>query len=106
MGSFVDATFCVLDQCSKGLLDCYHDDKCSSAVKCLPNMVGECAEVTLETYLQQGLFQKATKALAKGTELCGRAAVEMLRDPNVADAVRCAAQCTHEPKTFSPTVVV
>jgi hypothetical protein len=104
--NFVDAAFCVLDQCSAGLLDCYHDEKCSSAVKCLPETAVECAMPTLEHYLQEELFQKASKALAHGAEFCGRAAVEMLRDQNVADAVRCASQCTHAPAESKAFVVV
>jgi len=104
--NFVDTAFCILDRCSTGLLECYHDDKCSSAVKCLPETAVECAMPTLEHYLQQELFQKASKALAHGAELCGRAAVEMLRDQNVADAVRCAAQCTRAPADSEATVVV
>merc|ERR1712232_173375 len=94
---FVQAAFCALDTCSETLLDCYRDDECKSAVKCFPEAVADCALPTLENYTSQALLRKATKALAIGLEKCGRAAVEMLRDPNVADAVRCAAQCTRHP---------
>jgi hypothetical protein len=32
-----------------------------------------------------------------GLESCGRGAIEMLRDQNIAEAVQCASQCTRKP---------
>lgn len=96
---FVQATFCVLDTCSQGVLECYHDATCRSAVTCIPSTAAQCSMPTLEAYMSHPLLQKATKAVAAGLETCGRAAVEMLRDDNVAEAVRCAAQCTRTPNS-------
>lgn len=104
-GDFVGATFCVLDRCSEGLLDCYRDDTCRDALKCLPSTVGQCAVPQLEAYVQQELFRNSTKCLGRGLESCGRAAVEMLRDQDIAVAVRCAAQCTRPPPQSRAIVV-
>eukprot|EP00927_Polykrikos_kofoidii_P020287 TRINITY_DN1958_c0_g1_i5.p1 TRINITY_DN1958_c0_g1~~TRINITY_DN1958_c0_g1_i5.p1 ORF type:complete len:437 (-),score=67.67 TRINITY_DN1958_c0_g1_i5:402-1712(-) len=98
---FVDAGLCIFDQCSQSLVDCAHDDKCATAVKCFPDMIGDCAIPTMENYLQEPLFRDAVKAFSKGAEMCGKAAVEMLRDEQVADAVRCAASCTRKPGIMS-----
>jgi len=94
---FVDAGLCIFERCSHSLVDCAHDNKCANAVKCFPNMIGECATPTLENYLEEPLFRDAVKALSKGAEVCGKAAIEMLRDEQVADAVRCAGSCTRKP---------
>eukprot|EP00927_Polykrikos_kofoidii_P031003 TRINITY_DN26666_c0_g1_i1.p1 TRINITY_DN26666_c0_g1~~TRINITY_DN26666_c0_g1_i1.p1 ORF type:complete len:439 (+),score=53.56 TRINITY_DN26666_c0_g1_i1:88-1404(+) len=104
---FVDAGLCVLNECSQGLADCAHDEKCSSAVKCFPNMIGDCLVPEMETYQQEPLFRDAIRAFAKGAEFCGQAAIEMLRDEDVADALRCAASCTRKPGiTFNVSVSV
>eukprot|EP00927_Polykrikos_kofoidii_P074970 TRINITY_DN7102_c0_g1_i4.p1 TRINITY_DN7102_c0_g1~~TRINITY_DN7102_c0_g1_i4.p1 ORF type:complete len:438 (-),score=53.79 TRINITY_DN7102_c0_g1_i4:117-1430(-) len=104
---FVDAGLCVLNECSQILLDCARDDMCASAAKCFPTMIGECVMPTLETYHQEKVFRDAVKAFAKGLEFCGQAAVEMLRDEHVADAIRCAAGCTRKPGiTFNVSVSV
>merc|ERR1712113_507853 len=104
---FMQAAFCVLDTCSQDVLDCYHDEKCRNAAKCLPAAASQCSMATLESYVSQPLFRSAVKAVASGLKVCGRAAVEMLRDQNVADGIRCAAQCTRTPNaTSSMTLVV
>lgn len=105
-GDFVDATFCVLDSCSQQVLDCYHDSTCREAVKCLPNTVAECAMPTLDAYAHEQLFQKSVKCLGRGLESCGRAAVELLCNQDVAAAVRCGAQCTRTPQMQSSSLVV
>jgi hypothetical protein len=96
-GSFVDAGFCVLDSCSDKVLSCYHDPTCYKAVKCLPNTLEQCAVPVAEAYVTDKLFQNSVKCLGRGLESCGRAAVEMLRNNDVAEAVQCAAQCTRTP---------
>merc|ERR1719265_1868022 len=35
---FVDGIFCLLDQCSQDLLECWKDDECKAAVKCMPEV--------------------------------------------------------------------
>jgi len=104
-GDFVEASFCVLDTCSQKVLDCWHDTTCREAVKCLPNTVAECAMPTLDAYAHDQLFQKSVKCLGRGLESCGRAAVELLRNQDIADAVRCSAQCTRTPQLQSAIVV-
>jgi len=94
---FVDATFCVLDTCSQAVLDCNQDDTCREAVKCVPKTVGQCALPQTQAYLQNELLNKATKCAGRGLELCGAAAVEMLRNDDIAAAVTCASQCTIPP---------
>merc|ERR1712187_1211 len=103
---FVHASFCVLDTCSQQVLDCYHDNTCREAVKCLPDTVMECAMPSLDAYVHQELFQKSVKCLGRGLESCGRAAVEMLRNQDVADAVRCASQCTRTPSQIASLLLV
>lgn len=104
-GNFVDATFCVLDTCSQSVLDCYHDNTCREAVKCLPNTVGQCAMPTLDAYAHDQLFQNSMKCIGRGLESCGRGAVEMMRDQDIAEAVRCASQCTRTPESTSNVIV-
>jgi len=103
---FVAASFCVLDNCSQGLLDCHNDDACRSALKCLSATAMQCSMPTLEAYTSDPLFQKAAKSLAFGLEACGRSAVEMLRDQNIAEGIRCAAQCTRTPNATSSEMIV
>lgn len=98
---FVDATFCVMDKCGEAVLDCNKDDVCREAVKCVPNTVGQCVLPQLESYIQQELFNNATKCMGRGLELCGAATVEMLRNDDVAAAVTCNAQCTIKPQVVS-----
>jgi len=105
-GNFVDAAFCVLDSCSQQVLDCYHDATCREAVKCLPGTIGQCAMPSLDAYVHDKLFQSSTKCIGRGLESCGRAAVEMLRNQDVADAVRCASQCTRTPTTKSSSTLI
>jgi hypothetical protein len=93
-----------MDNCSQGLLDCYHDDSCRDAVKCMPETVGQCVIPQLDAYLHSELFKNSTKCLGLGLEMCGRGAIEMLRDQNIAAAVQCASQCTREP--FSSTTLM
>merc|ERR1712137_832318 len=103
---FMQAAFCVLDKCSQGILDCYHDPVCKAGVQCLPNTVGQCMMPQLDAYLQQELFRNSTKCVGKGLEVCGRGAIEMLRDENIAEAVQCASQCTRtQPLTGNVFVV-
>jgi len=94
---FVDATFCVLESCGQSILDCNNDKTCREAVKCVPKTLGECAFPQLESFIQNELFKNATKCAGRGLELCGAAAVEMLRNQDIAEAVNCAAQCTIPP---------
>jgi hypothetical protein len=106
---FTEAAFCVLDNCAQGLLDCSHDETCKNAVKCLPDTVGQCVMPQLDAYLHQELFNNSTKCLGRGLEMCGRGAIEMLRDQNIAEAVQCASQCTRTAplsKSSSTTLVV
>jgi len=105
---FTQAAFCVLDSCSQGLLDCYNDMTCRDAVKCLPDTVGQCVMPQLDAYVHQELFKNSTKCLGLGLESCGRGAIEMLRDQNIAEAVQCASQCTRKPplSTTRTTLVV
>merc|ERR1712048_150492 len=69
--NFVEATFCV---------------------------VSKCVMPQLEAYIDQELVSNATKCIGRGLEYCGAAAVEMLRNDDVAEAVKCNAQCTITPK--------
>lgn len=104
---FTQAAFCVLDNCSQGLLDCYNDATCRDAVKCLPDTAGQCVIPQLDAYLHQELFKNSTKCVALGLESCGRGAIEMLRDQNIAEAVQCASQCTRKPpSSTTPTIQV
>merc|ERR1719326_2366894 len=96
--NFVDASFCVLDTCGEGVLQCYHDSTCREAVKCLPNTMGQCAMPSLDAYAHQQLFQNSVKCLGRGLESCGRAAVEMLRNQDIAEAIRCTSRCTRTPR--------
>eukprot|EP00929_Paragymnodinium_shiwhaense_P004905 TRINITY_DN10617_c0_g1_i1.p1 TRINITY_DN10617_c0_g1~~TRINITY_DN10617_c0_g1_i1.p1 ORF type:complete len:177 (+),score=35.83 TRINITY_DN10617_c0_g1_i1:677-1207(+) len=96
----VQGFFCVMDTCSSAVLDCYHDETCRGAAKCMPEAVGECAMPQLDAYLHQELFRNATKCVGLGLEYCGRAAVEMVRDQDIAEAVQCASQCTRTPGTL------
>lgn len=105
-GDFVEASFCVLDSCSQQVLDCYHDSTCREAVKCLPNTIAQCAMPTLDAYAHEELFQKSVKCLGHGLESCGRAAVELLRNQDIVDAVRCGAQCTRTPQLTSSSLIV
>lgn len=98
----VEEAFCLLDACGQEFLDCYHDQGCSKALKCMPRAVGTCAVTTLDANVHQPLFKKAAKCLGEGAKYCGRAAVEMLRDQTAAAAVRCAAQCTRPPQLTLP----
>jgi len=79
------------------LLDCWRDPKCKAAVQCLPEIASDCSIDTLDAYLHQDLFKNSVKCLGRGLEICGRAAVGMVQDSNIASAVRCSAQCTRPP---------
>jgi len=103
---FIEASFCVLDSCSQQVLACYHDNACREAVKCLPDTIMQCAMPSLDAYVHEEHFQKSVQCLGRGLESCGRAAVEMLRNQDVADAVRCASQCTRTPAQSTAAVVV
>jgi len=103
---FVQAAFCVLDKCSQGILDCYHDPVCKAGVQCLPNTVGQCIMPQLDAYVHQELFRNSTKCVGKGLEVCGRGAIEMLRDQNIAEAVQCASQCTRTQSLAGNVLVV
>jgi len=105
-GDFLAASFCVLDSCSQGILDCYRDSTCREAVKCLPSTAGQCAIPMLDAYAHQALFRNTTKCLGRGLESCGRAAVAMLQDPDIAEAVQCASQCTITPRATSTSTFV
>jgi hypothetical protein len=94
---FVLATFCVADACGQAVLDCSKDSVCKSAVQCVPDTLGECALPQLQAYHDQELFKNATNCLGRVGEFCGVAAVEMLRNSDVAEAVKCASQCTIPP---------
>jgi len=96
---FVDATFCVLDNCGEEVLSCNQDDTCRSAVKCVPETLGVCAAPLLEAYTEQELLNNATKFIGRSLEYCGAAAVEMLRNQDIADAVSCNVQCSIVPTT-------
>jgi len=96
--NFVEATFCVMSKCGEAVLSCNKDETCRSAVMCMPDMVGECVMPQLEAYIDQELVSNATKCIGRGLEYCGAAAVEMLRNDDVAEAVKCNAQCTITPK--------
>lgn len=98
-GEIVDGAFCVLDKCAKDLLDCRKDDACWGSVQCLPNAMKTCTMPMLDAYVHQELFSNSVKCLGRGLESCGRGAVEMLRNKDVANAVRCAAQCTRPPSS-------
>jgi len=104
-GDVVSGGFCVLDRCAEDLLACKADAACWSALRCLPATVKGCAMPALDAYVHQPLFADSTKCLALGLESCGRGAVEMLRDQNVAKAVQCAAQCTRAPGARTDVVV-
>jgi len=95
---FLSASFCVLDKCAKDLLACKEDKTCWSAVQCLPQIAEDCAVNSLDAYVHQPLFQESVKCLGQTFQSCGRRAVGMVQDLNVARAVQCAAQCTHKPK--------
>lgn len=94
---FMGATFCVLGKCGEQVLSCSRDVSCRSAVKCIPEMLGICAAPLLEAYTEQELVRNVTKLIGRGLEYCGVAAVEMLRNQDIADAVICNAQCTIPP---------
>lgn len=96
-GDFTSGAFCVLDECSQDLLKCQANSDCRDAVKCLPHATDSCAMSTLDAYTHQPLFQDSVKCLGRSLESCGRRAVSLLQDPDVAQAVSCAAQCTHQP---------
>mmetsp|Transcript_60129 Transcript_60129/g.115948 ORF Transcript_60129/g.115948 Transcript_60129/m.115948 type:complete len:346 (+) Transcript_60129:361-1398(+) len=94
---FLGASFCVLDTCAKGLLACKKDKMCWTAVQCLPQTAEDCAMNSLDAYVNQPLFEDSVKCLGQGFQSCGRRAVGMVQDLNIARAVQCAAQCTHKP---------
>lgn len=96
-GDFTSGAFCVLDECSEDLLKCRANSDCWDAVQCLPHAADSCAMGTLDAYTHQPLFQDSVKCLGRSLESCGRTAVSLLQDPDVAQAVSCAAQCTHQP---------
>eukprot|EP00929_Paragymnodinium_shiwhaense_P081016 TRINITY_DN422_c1_g2_i2.p1 TRINITY_DN422_c1_g2~~TRINITY_DN422_c1_g2_i2.p1 ORF type:complete len:444 (+),score=120.73 TRINITY_DN422_c1_g2_i2:77-1408(+) len=96
----VEGLFCVMDTCSSAILDCFHDDTCRGAAKCLPDTLGQCVMPHLDAYLHQEMFRNATKCIGVGLEYCGRGAVEMLRDQDIAEAIQCASQCTRTPGSF------
>jgi hypothetical protein len=75
-------------------------------VKCLPDTVMQCAVPSLDAYLHEQLFQNSVKCAGRALESCGRAAVEMLRNQDVAEAVRCASQCTRTPAQIASVFVV
>jgi len=104
-GDFTSGAFCVLDECSQDLLKCKANSDCWDAVQCLPHASDSCAMSTLEAYTQQPLFQDSVKCLGGSLESCGRRAVSLLQDPDVAQAVSCAAQCTHQPNDGIEVVV-
>jgi len=91
---FLEATFCVLGKCGEEVLSCSNDVTCRSAVKCVPETLGMCAAPLLESYTEQELLRNVTKLIGRGLEYCGAAAVEMLRNEDIAAAVNCNAQCT------------
>jgi hypothetical protein len=95
---FLAASFCVLDKCAKDLLACEEDKTCWSAVQCLPQTAEDCAMNTLDAYVYQPLFEESVKCVGQGFQSCGRRAVGMLQDRNIARAVQCAAHCTHKPQ--------
>lgn len=112
---FVQAFFCFLDQCGADLLSCSKDSSCKSAVKCLPETVGECAKPSLDAYIHQDLFKNSVKCLGQGLETCGRGVVSLLQDQNIAHAAQCLAHCTRPamypmptpaPPTPAPTIAV
>merc|ERR1712232_703870 len=94
---FVGATFCVLESCGQAILDCNQDSTCREALHCLPKTMEQCALPQLQSYVQQELFKNTTKCVGRGLELCGAATVELVRNQDVAEAVRCASQCTIPP---------
>jgi len=105
-GDFVSQGFCVLDKCSKDLLKCQRDKTCWNAVQCLPQTAQECIMPTLDAYVNQPLFQQSVKCLGHGFQSCGRRAVGMVQDMNVARAVQCAAQCTRQPQNQLAELVI
>jgi len=105
-GDFVSQGFCVLDKCSKDLLRCQRDKTCWTAVQCLPQTAQQCAMPTLDAYVHQALFQDTVKCLGHGFQTCGRRAVAMVQDTNIAQAVQCAAQCTRQPQNQHAELVI
>lgn len=91
---FISSAFCILDKCSKDLLACQNDKTCWSAVQCLPQTAETCAMPTLDAYVNQPLFEESVKCLGRGLQTCGRRAMGMVQDLNIAKAVQCASQCT------------
>jgi len=102
---FLAASFCVLDKCAKDLLACKEDKTCWTAVQCLPQTVEDCAMNSLDAYVHQPLFEESVKCLGQGFQSCGRRAVGMVQDLNIARAVQCAAHCTHKPQETLQVVV-
>jgi len=102
---FLAASFCVLDKCAKDLLACKKDKTCWTAVQCLPQTAKDCAMNTLDAYVHQPLFEESVKCLGHGFQSCGRRAVGMIQDLNIARAVQCAAQCTHKPQETLQVIV-
>lgn len=97
-GDLTRGAFCALDACGERLLACSKDAACRGALECLPGAAAACALPQLDAYVHQELFRNSTKCVGQAVETCGRAAVEMLRDQDVAAAVQCAAQCTRTPE--------
>jgi len=85
--------FCALDRCSGTVVTCKADTKCWSAVQCLRTMSDECAMPSLEAYREQPLFEASLKCLGYSSQACGRQALSLVRDPNMARAMQCTQQC-------------
>jgi len=105
-GNAAAQAFCVLDRCSGSLVACKADTQCWSAVQCLRAMTDVCAIPALEAYREQPLFEASLKCLGYSAQACGRQALSLLQDPNMARAMQCTMQCMQPPQKQTMELLV
>jgi len=92
-GNIFTKALCFATKCGPEAFSCFRDPTCKKALTDAPKLVLKCGKPSLH----DPLFRKAGRCVGQVLNTCGKAGLEMVRDPNLADIVTCNAQCTRPP---------
>lgn len=86
-------TACTIENCGKTALDCLDDADalCHRALMCAPEALAHCSKPAVECLFEtSGLCHQNLKCASDGVGVCADPAVNVMTDPHLADAIRCA----------------
>lgn len=96
-------TICYLGSCSHEVVACLHDATCKEALVGFPEMLNTCGKHFVSNYRQSWQAHFAGECMLKLADECANDLVEMLRDTNTTDVIKCGHERCSKP---SSTIVV